>query len=390
MRTLTAHALTVLLTLAAVLVLLSFRGTPVAGRRPNAPGPVAGVGPAPNHAPYELPTVPRVDIPREVLDRVDADEQINIRVYDASNQGVVNITTASVGGVFGEEINRGGGSGFVIDHQGHVLTNYHVISGAEALEVTLFDGSTSPAEIVGSDPNNDVAIVRVEAPREKLYPLPLGDSKDLSVGQKVLALGNPFGLERTLTTGIISSLDRSIKSKNNRVIKGIIQTDAAINPGNSGGPLLNTRGEVIGMNTAILSSVGQSAGIGFAVPINSIKRILKPLIETGHVTRADLGVAKVFTTEQGIFIIDLDENGPAARAGLQPIQLVVERRGRYYRQRPDPDSADRIIAVDGTPVRTVDELLSAVEAHAPGDTITVTTIRHRRQREVQVTLGATD
>jgi S1-C subfamily serine protease len=337
-----------------------------------------------------LPTVPRVDIPREVLDRVDADEQINIRVYDASNQGVVNITTASVGGVFGEEINRGGGSGFVIDHQGHVLTNYHVISGAEALEVTLFDGSTSPAEIVGSDPNNDVAIVRVEAPREKLYPLPLGDSKDLSVGQKVLALGNPFGLERTLTTGIISSLDRSIKSKNNRVIKGIIQTDAAINPGNSGGPLLNTRGEVIGMNTAILSSVGQSAGIGFAVPINSIKRILKPLIETGHVTRADLGVAKVFTTEQGIFIIDLDENGPAARAGLQPIQLVVERRGRYYRQRPDPDSADRIIAVDGTPVRTVDELLSAVEAHAPGDTITVTTIRHRRQREVQVTLGATD
>jgi S1-C subfamily serine protease len=265
-----------------------------------------------------------------------------------------------------------------------------VISGAEALEVTLFDGSTSPAEIVGSDPNNDVAIVRVEAPREKLYPLPLGDSKDLSVGQKVLALGNPFGLERTLTTGIISSLDRSIKSKNNRVIKGIIQTDAAINPGNSGGPLLNTRGEVIGMNTAILSSVGQSAGIGFAVPINSIKRILKPLIETGHVTRADLGVAKVFTTEQGIFIIDLDENGPAARAGLQPIQLVVERRGRYYRQRPDPDSADRIIAVDGTPVRTVDELLSAVEAHAPGDTITVTTIRHRRQREVQVTLGATD
>ena len=232
----------------------------------------------------------------------------------AVNRSVVNITTASEAtGFFGDETTSGTGSGFVIDAQGHILTNYHVVEDAESVQVTLFDGTTHEARVIGADASNDVAIVKVKAPTAELYPVPLGDSSRLLVGQKILALGNPFGLERTLTTGIISSLDRSLRAKNGRMIKGIIQTDAAINPGNSGGPLLNSRGQVIGMNTAIISQVGQSAGISFAVPINAIARIIKPLIEHGRVIRADLGMTRVFTTNEGLLVLGLVEDGPAER-----------------------------------------------------------------------------
>lgn len=364
---------------------LVFAGAAGCDRAPALPGaaPVREGG-------YSPPATPPPPIPPEILAAVDADEEINIRVYDADNRGVVNITSAASAGFFGDELATGTGSGFVIDKQGHILTNYHVVASAEQLAVTLADGSQHKAGLVGVDPNNDVAVVRIDAPADVLHPLPLGDSTNLRVGQKVLAIGNPFGLERTLTTGIISSLDRSIKAKNNRTIKGIIQTDAAINPGNSGGPLLNTRGEVIGMNTAILSAVGQSAGIGFAVPINHIKRILTPLIETGRVVRADLGVREVFVTDRGLYVMDLDEDGPAARAGLRPMQTVIERRGRYYRERPDPNTADLIVAIGGTPVASVDELLSEVESHQPGETVTITTVRGGRKRDVKVTLGATE
>ena len=277
--------------------------------------------------------------------------------------------------------------GFVLDVDGHILTNFHVVSAAESLEVTLFDGSTHPARVVGMDPSNDIAVIRVKVAKAKLVPLAIGDSADLHVGQKVLALGNPFGLQRTLTTGIISSIERTIRAKNGRTIKGIIQTDAAINPGNSGGPLLNSRGQVIGVNSAILSPVGQSADIGFAVPINTIKRILSSLIEKGRVIRADLGLKQVFAMDQGIYILELAEGGAADKAGLRPLEMVIERFGRYYRRRPDPESADRIVAVQGKPVRTLDELLSEVEAHAPGETIKVRVVRERRTSEVEVTLG---
>ena len=202
---------------------------------------------------------------------------------------------------------------------------------------------------------------------------------------KVLALGNPFGLERTLTTGIISSLDRSIKAKNGRTIKGIIQTDAAINPGNSGGPLLNPRGEVIGMNTAILSQVGQSAGIGFTVPINAIKRILRPLIEEGRVVRADLGLSRVYRTPQGLLILGVAEGGPAERAGLRPIQARRTRYGAVL----VPESADLIVAIDGKPVKTYEDLLIEVEAHAPGDDVAVKVVRGGKPAEVKVRLGRT-
>lgn len=401
-RTLAAHLLTAGLTfLLVVLWFGSNRERPVRvppAQRPSparpqtAPGPSEPESlPAPLREPYVEPDTPPPALPEDLSERASPDEEVNIRVYEAVNRGVVNITSATrVERFFSTEISESTGSGFVLDKQGHILTNYHVVSEADGLEVTLFDGSTHPARVIGADPDNDVAVVRIDVPKDQLHPLALGDSSSLLVGQKVLAVGNPFGLERTLTTGIISSLDRSMKAKNGRTIKGIIQSDAAINPGNSGGPLLNSRGEVIGMNTAIISQVGQSAGIGFAVPINGIKRILKPLIETGHVVRADLGLHRVFTTEDGIYIIDLVEGGPADLAGLRPIQVIVERFGQFYRTRPDPDSADRIIAIDGQPVHSVEEMLSLVEAHQPGEQAVVTVVRHGKRRDVPVTLGATD
>src|SRR5262249_6428082 len=304
-------------------------------------------------------------------------------------KSVVNITTASVAiGLFGaEQSSSGTASGFVIDKQGHILTNYHVIEGADAIQVTLFDGSTHKARLIGQDASNDVVVVQIQTSSDRLFPISLGDSSHLLVGQKVLALGNPFGLERTLTTGIISSLDRSIRAKNGRMIKGIIQTDAAINPGNSGGPLLNSRGEVIGMNTAILSQVGQSAGISFAVPINGITRILKPLIECGRIIRADLGITRVFPTNQGLVVLGLVEGGPAERAGIQPIKTKVVRYGFTPYRRLDPESADVIVAIDGTRVKNVDELLTEVEAHAPGDVVKVTVLRAGKLVNVLVKLG---
>ncbi len=250
-----------------------------------------------------------------------------------------------------------------------------------SVQVTLFDGSAHEAQVIGADASNDVAVLSIRVPADKLFPLALGDSSKVMVGQKILALGNPFGLERTLTSGIISSLDRSLKAKNGRTIKGIIQTDAAINPGNSGGPLLNSRGQVIGMNTAIVSNVGQSAGISFAVPINAISRILRQLIENGRVIRADLGITKVYSTGEGLLVLALVEGGPAERAGIQrrPGEGRAARAGVFSR-RVDPDSADLIVAVDHKRVKTVDELLTEVERHRPGETVRITVVRDGKPR----------
>jgi S1-C subfamily serine protease len=356
--------------------------------------PVAQI-PRPGRAAVELPpagsAVPPVappSLPEDLLKRVDADEQVNIRVYAAVNRSVVNITTSAEGsGFFGDETSSGTGSGFVIDKAGHILTNFHVVEGADTVQVTLADGESHDAEVVGKDASNDVAVLKVRVPADRLVPVALGDSSKLLVGQKVLALGNPFGLERTLTTGIISSLDRSLKAKNGRMIKGIIQTDAAINPGNSGGPLLNSRGEVIGMNTAILSQVGQSAGISFAVPIGAISRILRPLIEHGRVIRADLGLTRVYRRGDGLLVLGVAEGGPADRAGIRPIGVKLMRTGFGVIRRLDPETADVIIAIDGKPVKSVDDLLNEVEARAPGDQVTVTVVRGGREVEVVVTLG---
>jgi S1-C subfamily serine protease len=371
--------LTALVTFGAVVMWSGYRDQQA--RRAFVPTSFPGSASTPALAPSP--------IPEDVLKAAEPDEQINIRVYANTNRGVVNITTAASSvGFFGDEsTTSGSGSGFVIDTQGHILTNYHVVEGADTVQVTLADGSMHEATVVGSDASNDVAVIRVDVPSGLLPPIPLGDSSGLLVGQKVLALGNPFGLERTLTTGIISSLDRSIKAKNGRTIKGIIQTDAAINPGNSGGPLLNSRGEVIGMNTAILSQVGQSAGIGFTVPINAIKRILRPLIEEGHVTRADLGLTRVYRTSDGLLVLGLVEGGPAEAAGIKPIQVKRYRVGGFITTRPDPESADLIVAIDGKPVKTYEDVLTEVEAHAPGEKVVVTVIRKGKKVELPVKLG---
>jgi S1-C subfamily serine protease len=327
-----------------------------------------------------------------MLKDLDPDERNNVRIYNAANKGVVNITTeTAVLGFFGDETSTGTASGFVIDQDGHILTNFHVLQGEDAsriaVRVTLFDGSAHQARIVGADASNDVAVLSIRVPREKLFPLKFGDSSIVMVGQKILALGNPFGLERTLTSGIISSLDRSIRARNGRTIKGIIQTDAAINPGNSGGPLLNSRGQVIGMNTAIVSQVGQSAGISFAVPINAVTRILRELIENGRVIRADLGITKVYPTHDGLLVMALVDGGPAERAGIQPVRVKVERGPGFIRRSVDPDSADLIVAVEHNRVHTVEELLTEVEKHRPGENVRITVVRDGQPMDIVVQLG---
>ncbi|WP_165248744.1 S1C family serine protease [Paludisphaera soli] len=407
MTTVVGHVITAATTLALAALLVGWRPYPrpeISAQVPPPPRPQAGVemvqappgraATAPPAAPVLEPadgaTAPGAAPDEEALKHLDAEERKNVLVYASVNKSVVNITAESeVQGFFGsEETSTGTGSGFVVDKEGHILTNFHVIQGADVVRATLFDGSAHPASVVGVDPSNDVAVLKVDVEADMLHPVELGDSSQLLVGQKIMAIGNPFGLERTLTTGIVSSLDRSLKAKNGRMIKGIIQTDAAINPGNSGGPLLNSRGQVIGMNTAIISNVGQSAGVSFAVPINSIARILRPLIENGRVIRADLGIARVYTTEQGLLVLAVAEGGPAERAGIRPIQVKIERLGSgFIRRSLDPDSADLIVAVERKRVKTVDELLTEVEKHQPGDTVRITVIREGRPADVPVQLG---
>jgi S1-C subfamily serine protease len=327
--------------------------------------------------------------PKDILNNLDPDERNNVKVYAAANKGVVNITTEAEGfGFMGDETSTGTSSGFVLDKRGRLLTNFHVIQNAHSVRVTLFDGTQHDAQLVGADASVDVAVIKIDVPAEKLFPLVFGDSSTVLVGQKILALGNPFGLERTLTSGIVSSLDRSLKVKNGRTINGIIQTDAAINPGNSGGPLLNSRGQVIGLNTAIVSQVGQSAGISFAVPINSIARILDQLIQNHRVIRADLGITRVFATRDGLLVVTLVEDGPADRAGIQPIRMRTEQLAPgIIRRSLDYESADLIAAVEHKRVRTVEELLTEVEKHQPGQTVRVTVVRDGEPLDILVQLG---
>ncbi len=400
-KTILAHAVTVLATLSVVMVLVGERPAGGPWRRPPLvqipgvraqqapplPRPVSpGIGTAPaasgidDRAPAQ---------PADVLKDLDPDERRNVQVYAAANKSVVNITTESeASGFFGDETSTGSASGFIIDKKGHVLTNFHVVQGANSVRVRLFDGSAHEGRVIGFDASNDVAVLSIQVQADKLTPLTFGDSSMVLVGQKILALGNPFGLERTLTSGIVSSLDRSLKAKNGRTIKGIIQTDAAINPGNSGGPLLNSKGQVIGMNTAIVSSVGQSAGISFAVPINSIARILPQLIANGKVIRADLGITRVYATGDGLLVLAVVDGGPAELAGIQPVRMRIEEIAPgFIRKTIDPDSADLIVAIEHKRVRTVEELLTEVEKHRPGQTIRVTVVRDGKPMDILVQLG---
>lgn len=318
------------------------------------------------------------------------DEAVNVAIYENVNRSVVNINTLglrSEGFFLLATPERGNGSGSVLDQQGHILTNYHVVEGARQVAVTLFDGETYPATLVGSDAVNDIAVLKIEAPVDDLYPISLGDSESLRVGMRVFALGNPFGLDRTMSEGIISSLNRSLEVQENWIIQSIIQIDASINPGNSGGPLLDAHGQMIGMNTAIASRVNQSAGIGFAIPISLIHRVVPELIEHGRVIRGNIGISSVTIVDEGLRIAILDEGGPAERAGLRGPEVVRRRTGPLVFESIDRASADIIVAVDGMPVATVADLQAILGEKRPGDVVNVTVLRQGEIAEVAVELG---
>jgi len=323
------------------------------------------------------------------------DEQTNIAVYEAVNRSVVNITTRSTApaGLFFIDVpSEGAGSGIVLDGRGHLLTNYHVIEGAKEIRATLVDGSEHTANLVGFDAATDVAVIRIDASADLLAPVRFGTSNDLRVGQRVFAIGNPFGLERTLTTGIISSLNRSLPTRSGRTIKSIIQTDAAINPGNSGGPLVDSGGRLIGMNTAIASRTGQHSGVGFAIPVGTLSRVVPQLIEQGRVVRPDAGIARVYQTDRGLLVAALVPDGPAERAGLRGFRVVRERRrqGPFMAEfeRVDRRGADLIVEVGGDPVKTADDFLAAIETRTSGDTVLVGVEREGRRLDVPVVLEA--
>lgn len=325
------------------------------------------------------------------------DEERNIYVYEQGNRSAVHITTRSVqvDDLFmAETPSAGSGSGSVLDHKGHVLTNYHVIEGAREVRVTFHDGEAYPAELIGQDPVNDIAVLKVDVPRDLLHPATLGDSSELKVGQKVYAIGNPFGLERTMTTGIVSSLNRVLPSRTGRTMKSIIQIDAALNRGNSGGPLFDSRARLIGMNTAIASRTGENTGVGFAIPVATISRVVPQLIENGRVLRPDIGITRVYQTDQGLMIATVARGGPAEQAGLQGFRLVREqvRRGPFVFEetRVDRSEADLILAIDGKSVRTADDLLTVVENKNPGEEVEVTVQRNGERGNVTVVLAEGD
>jgi S1-C subfamily serine protease len=324
------------------------------------------------------------------------EELTNIRVYELANRGVVNVLTRTVnhnGFFMLPTPGEGAGSGCVLDKRGHVLTNYHVVEGANKISVTLQGGKESyDGEVIGTDPENDIAVLKIDAPAEELIPIPIGSSDQLRVGQRVYTLGNPFGLEGTLTTGIISNLNRTLPSRSGREMKSIIQTDAAMNPGNSGGPLLDTGGRMIGMNVAIATKVGQSAGVGFAIPVNRIRQIVPQLIEHGKVIRADIGIVAVRELDRGLQIVQTNRGGPAEKAGLRgwkPVRRRVKSGPLVYEvERQDPSAADTIIAVDGEPVNSASAFVEQIEERRPGDQIELTIIREGQQMQVPVVLGA--
>ncbi len=324
------------------------------------------------------------------------EEQTNIRVYDGASRGVVNIVTRTISYdrfFMLPSPGEGAGSGSVLDKKGHILTNFHVVEDANKILVTLPGGKeTYEGELIGTDPENDIAVIKIDAPADELYPVPVGTSDSLRVGQRVYTLGNPFGLEGTLTTGIISNLNRTLPSRTGREMKSIIQTDAAMNPGNSGGPLLDTGGRMIGMNVAIATKTGQSAGLGFAIPVNRIRQSVTQLIEHGKVVRADIGIVAVVETPEGLQIVQTNRGGPAERAGLRgwkKVQREVTRGPLVYTiEKNDPSAADVIIAVDGQSVEKASAFLEMIEDHQPGERVVLTIIRQGQQIQVPVTLGA--
>ena len=317
------------------------------------------------------------------------DERATISVFERATKSVVFIANTAIQRDFWSldtmEVPQGSGSGFIWSKQGHIVTNFHVIYGASSIKVTLADRSEHQAKLVGADPDHDLAVLQIQASDAVLEPLAIGTSHDLRVGQKVLAIGNPFGLDHTLTTGVVSALGRTIKSMSQRTIEGVIQTDAAINPGNSGGPLLDGAGRLIGVNTQIVSPSGAYAGIGFAVPVDTVNRIVPELIKHGKLIRPGFGVSLVPDAIarrwgiNGVIIGKVGRGSGAERAGLRGVRETVA--GRI-------DLGDVIVGVEGKPVETMDDLMSVMEKYKVGDRVKVDVLRNNKRVTVDVTLQA--
>lgn len=329
--------------------------------------------------------------PRPVAPRNDlsSNEKGTIALFREASPSVVHITVIAVQRDLFTlnlyQIPEGTGSGFIWDNSGNIITNFHVIQNADAAQVTLADQSTWKARRVGAAPDKDLAVLRIDAPANKLRPIPVGTSKDLQVGQSVFAIGNPFGLDQSLTTGVISALGREIESVTRRPIQGVIQTDAAINPGNSGGPLLDSAGRLIGVNTAIYSPSGASAGIGFAIPVDTVNRIVPELIRSGKVTRPGMGVqiAEDQIAERlgvtGVLVVEVAQGSAAAKAGLRPTRREASGRVRL---------GDVITAIDGKKVESPNELFLLLEKYKVGDAVNVTLLRDGKPVQAKITLEA--
>ena len=326
---------------------------------------------------------------------LDPTETENVRIYRQASPGVANIVTRTVEYDFfyNPVPVEGAGSGFLIDTDGHILTNFHVVQGAQTIEVTLGDQTRYKAKLIGADTRNDIALIQIDTKGKKLTPLPLGDSRNLLVGQRALAIGNPFGFSSTLTTGIVSALGRTVQTSDTTFIDEAIQTDASINRGNSGGPLLDSHGQVIGINSAIYSPSGAAAGIGFAIPINTGRRVAEDLIKYGRVRRATLGAegralwpelsqALGLNVDSGILIERVEPGGPAAQAGIRG----GDRPGRQGLQQLRV-GGDVLIAVDGKAVTSQMDLNLMLNRSWPGNTITLTVIRDGKKINIPVKLG---
>jgi S1-C subfamily serine protease len=329
---------------------------------------------------------PRAVAPRGPL---SADERNTIDVFESVSPSVVYITTVQyVRDFFNRNVMRvpqGTGSGFIWDEQGRVVTNYHVIAGAGEAMVRLGDQRSFTARLVGASPDHDLAVLQIDVPTDLPRPIPVGSSAELRVGQTVLAIGNPFGLDHTLTTGIVSALNREVENEAGGVIDNVIQTDAAINPGNSGGPLIDSAGRLVGINTMIYSPSGAYAGVGFAVPVDTINRVVPRLIAYGQYVRPTLGIEarddvsrQLLGGEPGVVILRVAAGSPAARAGLRPAEQTAAGRVRL---------GDVIEAIDGRPTESMATLVNLLDAREFGDRVTLTVRRGEQRVEVPVTLG---
>jgi 2-alkenal reductase len=336
-------------------------------------------------------------IPPEVLDEASAEDLLLINLYERVNPSVVNIEVliSSAFSMDSDLYAEGEGSGFIYDEEGRIVTNNHVVAGAEEVQVTLYEGTMVEARVLGTDPHSDLAVIEVDLPAELLHPVQLGDSDQLRVGQRVIAIGNPYGLEGTMTTGIVSALGRTLPAESQFAIPNVVQTDAAINPGNSGGPLLDSAGLLIGVNTAISTTTGGNSGVGFAVPVNLLKRVVPALISSGRYDHPQLGIKGMTITpvlvkeldlpvQSGVLVSEATVDDPAYKAGVRGGTTEVSIRGTLVRA-----GGDIIVSIDGHEIEQFEDLLSYIVMEAEvGQEVALGIVRDGEERVIKVTLGA--